>query len=336
LTFSIVKEIAASLPKDSAYFQARERSLAWNFEELTAGERYRLAVNDLSLGWNIARRYARAGRNLPLVVRKYLPSRAFKFLSSGTISDLQMARVQSLWETRGSRLFVMCALADRAVTLSQIAALTEDTPATIWLLARLCFNFRARWNDHSFVTHFMLPGDLRLLPGSDDDGTTPAPSQDEVRLVRLAYSKGLNLVSTALQLPVPGFSTAAGESAQALRDEARDDALAGVLKGRFTPDDNPALKLLEMLSAMEGEKAVQQLADDDAVRGLTGMSLALATGEAATRIFEPDLNRRIELQTGITPVNAGKPGPEPGSDGVAVGTDGFPVALPPAERKSTT
>jgi hypothetical protein len=338
MTFQIVEKIAQCLPLDSAYYRQDPRCRLWMSDShKLLGARYRLVLNDLSLGWNLAIRYAESGNNLPLAVQRLLPFRAFKYFTSYSSRDQAMARVHALWSSPDQRLFLKSALCARDARLSQIAEWCNTSPEVILLLTRLCFNIRARWDDRAFMTELLRLGGCAAAKSGELESAWEQLTRQELRWARSAARKGIAGLWRISDYPTENASVEAQENLAELWQETSRETLTGVLQGHFSVENNPALELLQTLASMEGKAAVQQAADEDSRRGLGGMSLAMAVGEAAKRISEGDAQSRLTLQTGL---QAGAPNDSKISQGAAaeaktgitIGTDGFPQVLPSANQ----
>jgi hypothetical protein len=66
----------------------------------------------------------------------------------------------------------------------------------------------------------------------------------------------------------------------------------------YGPEANAALDQAIALLLARKKQAVQDL-DVDMRRGLGGMSMSRSVNDAAKRIFQPDLERRVALQLGL-------------------------------------
>ena len=357
LTFKILLDIAENLPADSAYFQQAHRRRLWTDDERKLGDRYRIVLNDPSLGWHLAERYAGAGCNMPLSIQKYLPFRAFKYLTSTRTEDRDIARVHALWKNNPQRRFLNSLLTARDVTPHQIARYCSASPEVVQLFARLCWNVRPRWNDNAFMTELLRLDVLHPLANDGAQGELGMVSTQDLPLLRVAYRHGVSGVFKALRLRMGNDTAEAQESLKEIRQEAERESLAGVLQGLFSAENNGAIELLQTLSSMEGTgKAGTQAAPsgvDDSKMGLTHLSF--------TESFQRNLQKHCQEQGAErrafeqammssasqpdSPVSAAGPGADEatktqqGQGGASqekkagVGAAGSPEALPAADNK---
>jgi hypothetical protein len=153
------------------------------------------------------------------------------------------------------------------------------------LFGELFWNIRYRLNDAVFVADLLCLDTV----GEVDLG---------LALMRLAYTQGAVTLARATGL---AHLAPNSESTQELYDRLERSILldgnAGTHRGLYGPKVNaPGHQALSLLLARKN-RALQE-ADEDMRRGLGGMSVSRSVNDAAKRIFQPDLDRRVALQLG--------------------------------------
>jgi hypothetical protein len=252
-------------------------------------------MNDLSLGFNRAERYFMAGQNMPLFLQRYLPYRMFRFLASGQPKNPIMARIYQFWKNPGRKLFLMAALTARDTTLSQIAELCATTPAVILMFSRLCWNIRLHWNDRAFMVEHLQRHTLQS-----------GPISPELALLRTADTDGLPGILKVLRMDNQRQTPT--EYLWQLGQEAGQEALNGVLQGRFSEENNQALALLRTIAAPgSGEEGTHQNQAPRDVLMDASRSLDLST--RYLKDADASLKKRLEAQMGQNPETA-KPSQE--------------------------
>ena len=192
-----------------------------------------------------------------------------------------MARVHALWEDKRQRLFLKCALTARDASLLQIADWCCTTPVVVLLFTRLCWNIRARWDDRAFMTQ-LLQLDHLYPPafGGEVDGLELVSAQ-ELPFLRVTYRLGIGGLFKALRIPVESPPADQEKSLTEIREEAGRVALAGVLHGLHSVENNAAMELLQMLGTMERKDGAPNRPEDEKM-GL----MALSEDESAQRTLK--------------------------------------------------
>jgi hypothetical protein len=293
LVFEIAKKIAKCLPANGAYFNQAPGRRLFSLSELKLGDKYRMALNNLSLGWDVAERYARHGQTLPLALQRFLLFRAYRYLSSNCSRDESMAEVDALRGSGRARLFVNPMLAAKDVTILRLAEWCCTRPKVILYYSRLCFNIRAHWHDRSFMTQLINPHLLPLLGNGVEGSGLEMMSTKERELIRVARDHGSAGVFKALrdsEYPFPDEQSNVRET----RQEAARQALAGVLLGDLSEEKNEAIELLRTLAEMEGKKDGNRPIDDDAKMGLTRLSMSQGAQLVLNKLIMATAKEQIE------------------------------------------
>jgi len=116
-----------------------------------------------------------------------------------------------------------------------------------------------------------------------------------LRLVRLGYQKGAQAVLRAAGLAPMANEQKTHDVHGQIQRELLRQAVLGLDVGVTTAKDNPALlRVIQLMLHEKGQPGTGL--DDDAIRGLEGMSMGRSLTETFLEIVGPDVQRQIRLQ----------------------------------------
>ncbi len=217
---------------------------------------------------------------------RHVAFRAYLYLQHrGGIPDRDLAIAYSVQQRPRQRDWLRAFLLTNA-TFEQIATWLHLKVEVVWLFCELFWNIRHRLKDGIFMA------DLLCL---DRVGEVDLVSA----LMRLANTQGaVPLARAAGLVHMAQNSESTPELYDRLERSILLDGNAGTDRKLYGPKVNtPGHQALSLLLARKN-RAAQEL-DEDMRRGLGGMSVSRSVNEAARRIFQPDLDRRVALQLGL-------------------------------------
>jgi len=288
-----IQQIVFSLPPESPYYRRAFRNEPERLRDSNLAERLAIADSDPAFLWNMASAYAAEGMQLPSFVCNSAALRANCFLLEPGHPDYHLARVQSLSlpQMRPSRDVLRGMVCDLDAPLEEVAELCHWALDEVRLFSELCWNFRDRAHEPMYVAQ-LLYKHTRFPGAAKKEVEEAGPG---LRLVRLGYQKGAQAVLRAAGLAPMAIEQKTQDIHGQIQRELLRQAVLGLDMGLTTAKDNPALLRVIQLMLHEKDQPGTGL-DDDAIRGLEGMSMGRSLTETFLEIVGPDVQRQLRLQ----------------------------------------
>jgi len=214
-----------------------------------------LALLDPAFGWDLARRCAEAGLRLPAVGVPPALVRANRFLLELGPPDLNVALAQVINESKPQRDLLRALLICDDATPASIADLCARDSDQIGCFECLFWNCLDRKAERPYIARIC-----------QQTGGVAARNRQEgledlgLQLLRIAYRTGRTaLVLAAAGVVPPNEHLPIKEIYGEIKKGIIASAAAGVLNGKVTAAENPALKsALKMIAANQKEKPSAQ------------------------------------------------------------------------------
>jgi hypothetical protein len=276
--------ICRILPDDCPYFARFLLPNTRKGRPLDLGDKLGLATNDPQFPWNLGSTHFEAQRPMPAALCWHVAFRAYLYRKNGRrILDRDLAEAYAIQQRPAQRDRLRAFLLTNA-SLEQIAGWLHLKVPVVWLFSELFWNVRYRLKDGIFVA------DLLCL---DKFGEV----EDGLALIQLGYRQGAAPLLKVLGLGDSSDPENTPELYDRLERSILLDATAGTDRKLYGSKLNPAGHQALSLLLARKNRAQPEL-DEDMRRGLAGMSMAKSINEAARKIFQPDVDRRVALQLG--------------------------------------
>jgi len=291
MKYEPIRQLILRLPADSPYFQVVFRNEPEKLRKSSLAERLAVALNDPSVLWNLASSYAAAG--LPLFcLQSGCPARQLLLLfpehPDHSVAD---ALALNLPPMRAPRDLFRAALCCRDATPDEIAKRFHLKLDLVRLFSELHWNFRDRTQEPLYVAQFLFKK-TRFPDAADKQQEAADPG---LRLMRLGYEKGLEALLQAAGPSPFAIESGIGDAAGRIRGSLLSRAAIGLDMDLTSAKDNPALVQALKLMLLESNQQGAGL-DEDARRGLEGMSMGRSLTETFLEITRPDVERQLALQ----------------------------------------
>ena len=250
------------------------------------GDKLDLITNDPAFAWNLACSYFEAQQPMPAALCRHVAFRAYLYLrNGGRLQDRDLATAYAIQQRPRQRDLLRAFLLTNA-TFEEIATLLDMGVEVVRLFSELFWDIRHRLKDGLFMADLLCLDRI----GEVDPG---------LALMRLAYTQGAVPLARAAGL---AHLAPNSESTRELYDRFERSILldgnAGADRRLYGAKVNAAGHQALSLLLARKNRAPQEF-DEDMRRGLGGMSVSRSVNDAAKRIFQPDLDRRVALQLGL-------------------------------------
>lgn len=290
-----IRLLAEQLPPDCPYFRQAFRHNPAKLRNSTLATRQAAALNDVALGWNLASSYAEAGLDTPPFITQTAVVRANCKLLYPDCKDAAVtnAEVFNTPEFKPRRNLLQALLCCPGTSVQDIAGQCHIDPDVLSLFEQLFWNVRDRLEEKLYINQLLYKNTRFPGPGvRDQEQADPG-----LRLCRLGYEKGITAVLHAAG--VLRLEDGQGDTRRLYEDLEQKlllQASLGVAQGLVSPAGNPCLPSAMKLQLAKMRQKPEEELDEDARRGLAGMSLSMAVTESFMRLVKPDLDRRLALQ----------------------------------------
>ena len=292
MTSERIEELIGLLPERSPYVTRipRIQHKAMGVPEEVDVRSY--AMNDASFGWKFINSFLDLGRPVPADVYESVLLRPYCYVRYESYDrDARMAFEIENIANRTKRALLRCMLLVSEMPYRTIAESLQLTVETVKIYENLFWNIRDRLPDPAYLTQLIFPDTrkVELMPNY-------LIEEDPQNLVlRITIQHGLKVMEELLGIrnPISEFdsqSQAKSYEAQ-IMSAGNFVAKIGFLHQQAAYAISSARHVLQSIK-LGGEDQV----DDDARRGLEGMSMGRSLTETFMEIAGPDIKRQLMMQ----------------------------------------
>ena len=250
------------------------------------------AMNDASFGWMFVKSFLDLGRPIPPMVLDPLLIRPYCYLRYRHYDRNARAALELEFNAnRTKRALLQCMLLVQDLAYDAIASALKLHVDTVMMYEALYWNIRDRFDDKAYIAQLIFP-DTRKVE------FLPTYFMDENPLyivLRAAFHHGLQVVEEFLGIRNPIVEFNSQEEAKAY--EARVLSAGNYMAKIGYLHQNQAYAISSARHVLQSIKiGGEDKLDDDARRGLEGMSMGRSMTETYLEIVRPDLEYELMLQ----------------------------------------
>jgi hypothetical protein len=290
---SEVRETVRLLPRDAPVYRPdpnRTRRRNAKEDGMRTAERWAEGMTSPNWGWKVALRHFQERKPLPANVQNIPIRRAYYFLRGQEDENMAVAVSLYLPHSADRRIVLEGFICARDITLTGIAHVLGLEPDVVELYEALFLNVRGRERLHLAAAVFPS---TRLLAIRDAER---GPRLIGPLMRQTGRDFGWKAVARMAGIIPVADDRPAEQQIEELERHIAGNALMLAQAG-YLNRPSTGLQHARSLIARRQEREVDM--DDDARRGLAGMSLAVSVNESFNRMMQPEIERRLAAQRGI-------------------------------------
>jgi len=292
MTADRIEELISLLPRNAPYVNNIPRALNKGMGVPEEVDIYAYAMNDPAFGWMFVNSFLDLGFPVPALVYESTLLRPYCYVRYGNYDrNARVALEMQHLHNRSKRALLKCMLLVDDMSYEQIAKTLFLPVDSVHIYEALFWNVRDRMEDKAYLNHVVYP-DTRKI---ELQSTYITDEDPQSIVLRITLQHGMKVVEEFMGIrnPIQEFDSQNEAKSYESRVLSAGNFMAkvGFLHQHQAYAVSSARHVLQSIK-MGGDEHV----DDDARRGLEGMSLGRSLTDTFMEITRSDVERQLKLQ----------------------------------------